>query len=180
MAKRDASLYRLSVDLAAGTLTLTAGTYVKALHVEGIDDERNRMAALHGYKQKVADKGAKSADPLTGKVDPEVRKAAVVAEMERLVEGGVWNAGGGGGGGMGADAALLVVAFGLAKPEYGEAEVREKVKALAANVRMALVTVTDPAKNPLAPYVAQARERIAATVDLSDTMDALGLGDDAE
>lgn len=178
MAKRE-SLYVIKTDVAAAMVRLwldekaadevgleTSGA-VKAdglvlfgeMGVSGIGNERDLTACLHGYKQKVGDKGAKSAGD-NGKVDQLDRVRAVMAEFARLAEGGQWNSGATGGGGLGVDGNILVDAFAEAYPKYTREEVVAKVKALAGPVRAKLLTT----ENPLTPFINAAREKAAARV----------------
>jgi hypothetical protein len=173
MAKRI-SLYKFNVDVAAASLTLLTSAGEKfepfgTITVSGIDNERDRMACLHGYKQKIADKGAKSADEGTGKVDPAERLAAVTAEFVRIRDGGDWNAASAGPG-LGVDGNLLVDAFALAYPDRERSEIVEKIKGWDAATRAAFLT----RDTPMSPFIEQVREQRAKHVDTDKALAALG------
>lgn len=181
MAKREPSLYKFSApDCDAGTITLMAsldgaGVYSRTMQLEAFEPgHRDTHAALHGYKQKAGDKGAKTANAVTGKVDPRVRRDLVVAEWDRLCDGGMWNAGSSGPG-PSADTKLLIAAMCLAYPKKAREFVADAVGKMAPNVRQGLLV-----SDELRVYVDQARAEMARGVDTQATLAAFGLGDETE
>jgi hypothetical protein len=175
MAKREKQLYKFIINEAGDVLTLMAGNYARSVAVDDpIFAVIGNRCALHGLKQKAADKGALSASKFAGnKVDPQSRRDAVIGEFERLCNGGAWNAGGGGERGPSFDTLLVCRALELAYPTRTAAYVREQVEKMPTATRKNLL-VSDDMKE----FVEIARKEAAAgiKVDLSE----YGFGEETE
>lgn len=101
MKKRNAVI---TAQIADDTLVLKfANGEVLELNANKLTPEIQRMALLHGLKQKLVDAAAISRNPETGRpASPEDKFQAVKAVYDRLLAG-QWNAtreGGGGNGGL--------------------------------------------------------------------------------
>ena len=137
-------------------------------------DNLNRLypigakAMMHGFKQKISDAGAMSADTTTGKVDPKAR----IEKMRRVAESlsnGDWElqrTGGGATGGLLAKALCEVM-----KKEMDV--IREFLKGKTEAEKNALRQ-----HGPIARVIARLESEAAADVDVAGLL--AGLGDEGE
>lgn len=155
MARKDAIVSAAVFNDGEGMeWTFYDGTKTRLRRTE-IHDQNQELAFWHGLKQKTCDAAAISRDPETGKsADPELKKAKVLAMIERMQDADGWNQRGTGEGGAMAD---LLTALLELYPEKGADKLGAYYSGLSDEQKKTMMAL-----DHVAPVVARIRAERAA------------------